>query len=583
MTSPYRRLGEGLAAKQPPAKDAFQTDPRALKQWIAALPMANAGATARLLYQALRELNNIAIDPNVRLAALESLRLPIGQIADWVDRQIVGSTFPLPPQKQQLGTIARDFQHELALGYRTAVFNFCGPDGKVPFLKGKAVALALERAIAHLGSQLSKAYLLYATPPTGLWKTLHDLYRFAVLSRLDDKPVEDPLLGEAEITPRTSYAHALLLAISNPYRLTQKEIHDSYLVTRVWAPGCRLGEGRLGDRAFAVPMDTDHGPGYLPEERASDAGAVLSFDPSPLEQELERQLALVSGVGGPISFRLRNAPAVSVGPDLVRRLMASWQPQSDRGHSRLPAGHHLDTLIGLHAVHYYLAGAVDFETFVRRTCGPAVHFNERDRAASWTAAPDAGKPESFRAVVRDQSLGGYRIEWEAAASVRARVGEVIGLAPPGDEGEEQDWMVGLIRWMRIDPHGRVDAGIELLARSARAAVLRVLDTSGHPKPPVRAVHLEMGRANGDGEAPYHVLAPSVLERGAPKYELTTAPPRYSEDDEPETHVLPSITVVDQSGSYVRFAPRAEASGAGQQDLPSRPHDPVAELVAGLQG
>ena len=55
MTSPYRRLGEGLAAKQPPAKDAVQTDPRALKQWIAALPMANAGATARLLYQALRD------------------------------------------------------------------------------------------------------------------------------------------------------------------------------------------------------------------------------------------------------------------------------------------------------------------------------------------------------------------------------------------------------------------------------------------------------------------------------------------------------------------------------------------------
>jgi hypothetical protein len=580
MTSPYRRLGEGLAAKQPPAKDAFQTDPRALRQWIAALPMANAGATARLLYQALRELNNIAIDPNVRLAALEALRAPIGQIADWVDRQIVGSTFPLPPQKQQLGTIARDFQHELALGYRTTVFNFCGPDGKVPFLKGKSVALALERAIAHLGAQLSKAYLLYATPPTGLWKTMHDLYRFAVLTRLDDKPVEDPLLGEAELTPRAAYAHALLLAISNPYRLTQKEIHDSYLVTRVWAPGCRIGEGRLGDRAFAVPLDSDAGPGYLPEERSGDAAAVLSFDPSPLEAELERQLSLVAGVGGAISFRLRNAPAVSIGPDLVRRLMQSWQPLSDRTHARLPAGHQLDTLIGLHAVHYYLAGAVDFETFVRRTCGPAVHFNERDRAASWTTAPDAGKPECFGAVVRDQSLGGYRIEWEGAASVRARVGEVIGLAPLAEEGEEQDWMVGLIRWMRIDPHGKVDAGIELLARQARAAVLRVIDGAGHPKPPVRAVHLEMGRANGDGEAAFHVLAPSVLERGAPKYELTTSPPRYSDDDEPETRELPSISVVDQSGSYVRFAPRSEPHGASGHDVHPPAYDPAAELAAG---
>ena len=69
------------------------------------------------------------------------------------------------------------------------------------------------------------------------------------------------------------------------------------------------------------------------------AGRVVLDTANRVEQELERQLALVSGVGGPISFRLRNAPAVSVGPDLVRRLMASWQPQSDRGHSRLPAGH----------------------------------------------------------------------------------------------------------------------------------------------------------------------------------------------------------------------------------------------------
>lgn len=584
MTSLYRRLGEGLTARQPPAKDAFQTDPRTLRQWIAALPMANAGASARLLYQALRELNNIIIDPAVRLGALEALRAPIGQIADWVDRQIVGSSFPLPPQKQQLGTVARDFQHELALGYRTALVSLCAPDGKVPFLKGKAVAMALERAIAHLGAHLSKAYLLYMTPPAGLWRTMHDLFRFAQAVKLDDKEIEDPLLGNAEIAPRTSYMHALLLAISNPYRLSQKDIHDSYLVTRVWAASARLTTGYGGERSFSIPLDSDAGPGYLPEERTTEPDSMLSFDTMQLEQELERQLALIAGVGGQITFRMKSAAAVSITPDLVRRLVHSWQPIASRGQARLPAGHKLDTLIGLHAIHYYLAGMVDFETFVRRTCGPAVHFNERDRAASWTAqgGQESMKPESFAALVRDQSLGGYRIEWDQAEMVRARVGEIVGLAPQADEGEEQDWMVGIIRWMRIDPHGKVDAGIELLARQTRAAVLRALDGAGHPKPPVRAIHLHAARVNGNGasganghEPPFSVVAPSVVERGAPKYELITVPERYSDDDEMQTRLLPSITVLDQSGSYVRLAPRVEQPPRVEHET-----DPVAQLVAG---
>lgn len=47
-------LGEGLPERRNPGKDSFQAEPRALKQWVAALPLANASATARLLYQALR-------------------------------------------------------------------------------------------------------------------------------------------------------------------------------------------------------------------------------------------------------------------------------------------------------------------------------------------------------------------------------------------------------------------------------------------------------------------------------------------------------------------------------------------------
>ena len=564
MSTFYRRLGEGLPERRAPGADAFSTEARQLKQWIAALPLANASATARQLYQALRAINRLRIDPIERIAALEALRRPVSQIAENVDRQIVGSTFPLPPAKAQLGTVARDFQEEMALGYRMALLDLVGSDGKIPFMRGKSVTLALERAIAHLGGQLSKAYLLYATPPAGLWQALHDLYRVAQWLRLEDKTVADAELGGTDVSPRWSYLHALLLAISNPYRLAQKDIHEAWLVTRAWSRTAQLRSGSAGEHAYAIPLDEDRGPGYLPEERSSEVGAVLYFDTAPLERELERQMGLVSGVQGPISFRIKGAAAVSVEPQLIRRIMQSWTPLASRNHVRLPAGHPLDTLVGLHAIHYFLAGELDFENFVRRACGPAVHLNDRDRAAAWTAQGlEFTRPELYRAKVIDQSLGGYRIEWDRADAVRARVGEIVAVAQAlgDDEGEDRDWMIGMIRWLRIAPEGRVDAGIELLARQARAAVLRTLDGQGHPKPPVRAIRLEAMRG-ADGEIrPYSVVAPSVLERGALRYELVVAPERYAERDVAELVEMPGIAVLEQSGTYLRLAPRAPSGGA----------------------
>jgi hypothetical protein len=551
----HRKLGEGLPERRPPTKDSFQTEPRALKMWIEALPLANASATARLLFQALREINGLRIDPALRVAALEALRRPVAQIAEAIDRQIIGSSFPLPPQKQQLGSVAQDFQRELALGFRMAAYELCLPDGKVGFLRGKQVTHALERAIAHLGAQLCKAYLVYATPPEGLWATLHDLYRFAASVNLEDKPIEDPLLGGAEMAPRSSYLHALLFAVSNPYRLGQKEIHDGYQVTRIWAPQCELVAGHGGERAYAIPVEEDKGPGYLPEERRSEAG-VLSFDTSALERDLKRQLAAVEGVGGPISFRMKGAPAVTIPVDLVRRLMYSWEPVAQRSHARLPAGHRLDSLIGLTAIHYHLASRTDFESFMRRVRGPGITLSDRERAATWTHGGESA-PEVFSALVLDQSLGGYRIEWDKAESVKARVGEIVGFAAPVDEPDDADWMVGIIRWLRISPDGRVDAGVELLAREARAAALRALDGEGRPKPPVRAIRMEPLRKPGQpGQEPSTVtlLAPSVLERTAPRFELTTAAHRYADTEDAEVHHVEGLQLLEQTANYVRLVP-----------------------------
>jgi hypothetical protein len=109
----------------------------------------------------------------------------------------------------------------------------------------------------------------------------------------------------------------------------------------------------------------------------------------------------------------------------------------------------------------------------------------------------------------------------------------------------------VIRWLRISPDGAVDAGIELLAREARAAALRTMDSDGRPKPPVRAIALEpMGNGALHGAS---VLAPNVVERNAPQFELTMAADRFGTEDDASVSLIDELEVVEQPGTYFRMA------------------------------
>ncbi len=126
----------------------------------------------------------------------------------------------------------------------------------------------------------------------------------------------------------------------------------------------------------------------------------------------------------------------------------------------------------------------------------------------------------MRAKVLDQSLGGYRLVWEKIDGMRVKVGEILGLAPLAEDGEAQDWMVGTIRWLRIEPSGAMDAGVELLARRALPVGLRSFDPHGVPRAAVRGVLLDQAPNGDDAAAGNSIIAPHLFDRDAHEIELT---------------------------------------------------------------
>ncbi len=551
MTSLYKRLAEGFPDRQPPTRGSMHAEPKGLQEWVDALPLANGLAAARSLLQTLRDMNATKIDGLQRLAGLELLRSPIAQMVAQADRQVVGSSFPMPQSKQQLGVQSRDFHEALALGYRMAAFEICLPEGKIPFLKGKQVATALQRAASHHNEQLLRGYLLYAAPQPGVWQHLHDLYRFADSVSLLEKSIDDALLGKLSFSVKECYAHVVLFALCNPYRLSQREMLDGFELARIWAPLFRMGK-ESGAADIGISMERDEGPGYVPEERDAGIPPTLKFDTNDIDRSIARDLALAGPGQAQVSFRSKGGNPVSVSPDFVQRLATSWRPAPDRHHARLSAGHYLDTLIGLHGIHYHLAGGTDFEKFVREIRGPGISMTERDKSASWmNTMSDSTKPTALRSKVLDQGLGGYRLEWGLESGAKARIGELVGLAAVGDDhDEEREWMIGAIRWLRFTADGRVQAGIELLAREAYAAAVRAADAAGHFRAPVRAIELQPMR-NGS-LTQLSILTPSVVDRGMSQIEVSRGPDHWSDSRDASVRVLSELDVIENTGAYIRL-------------------------------
>ncbi len=556
MSGLFERLVHELPERYAPTKSSFATDAKSLRAWLAQLPLANPGATARLLIGALREMNQLRVDPQQRLDALELLRKPIEQIVSTLTGQIFGDRFPLPAQKLQLGRLANDFERELALGYISVAYDFCAPAGAVPFMRAKPVALALTRAIQHRGACLYQAYLRYDAPSAGTWRSLHDLFRFAVGVDVDTRANPDPLLADVQISARQAYMHALLFALSNPYRFTQRENAEIHVLTRVWATHCELREGRAPDGAIAVRVDSDSSLGYLPEERETPGDGLWALEINALIRVLQGRLAKLPADTGQISFNLRGGPVIVAQAAFVERLMSLWESHNERNHQRLAAGYLMDTVIGLHDLHYVLADNEDFEAFLLKTRGVAVNLYENEHVPAWanTSINGNAKVRRLQANVLDQSLSGYRLAWDNIEGMRVRVGELIGLAAPAEDGEAQDWMIGVIRWLRIDSDGAMEAGIELLARRALPIAVRSIDSKGRPRTAMRGISLESIDTGGDVAAieVVSIMVPQTFDAGASEIELTHPADPLAWPSEPRVEHHRGLRAVNCGGGYLRL-------------------------------
>ncbi|MDD1137270.1 molecular chaperone [Pseudomonas sp. TNT2022 ID233] len=471
-----------------------EATPRDLKRWIAGLPKANIGETARLLYQGLGELNQLLTPSDNRLHLLELLRPEVYFVCQHLERHFLHQAIMLDERSRKISNLCQALQSQLAIGYKQIILRIAP---KYSRDRAALVSEALQRAAHALKGQLVRATQLYNAAPEQLWFELHQLFRCACELQLQHRRVRDDLASlTGELSVEQTYLAALLLGSARCNQLRQNQIARLAQVVEPWSAWLKLHPANPREGLFAVSAEIDAGPRYRSQFRSEQQASLLGFDPQPLVNAIEAHLLhqdATTPLPVPSGLTL----------DTLQHLHATWGEAAERSFQRTVGQGNLTVCVGMSALHFYLGGERTFSELLKHPGARAADFSRavvQGEKDSWSQAFDAA-PQStsdellpyeeirYEPLIDDEgdadspphyptyalpvinhSPGGYCLAWPKDVPAELQAGEMVGI----QDSLNQGWSIAVVRWIRQVRGAGTQMGIELVAPHARPCGLQLV-------------------------------------------------------------------------------------------------------------
>jgi hypothetical protein len=499
-----------------PTSDALPSHPRKVKKWLAALPQANMGEMTRQIFTRLRELNREKMPNKHRLENMETFREPARNIFNHLKKYFINRTLPLPEKSKKIITLNQSLLQEMALGYKIIVYEAANNIDKK--IDNKNLGIAITRAIKYQSELLFRASEIYGQIPEGNWYDIHQMYAYAEMKDIHNKPVKDPEHPDSKTTIENAYKHVLLFSLARPTAMRQSDTERVYNKLYEWSKLAMLGgqaEENQINNFFCARVGDDRPPSYLNQHDCETSGKVYTLDTTELVNAIRTQIGDVQ----------KKQETITVGENLpletLNTLTISWGTSPERRFSRAERAGHIAVAIGLtHAAKTIREGNIpeisnqkandqyiapidelenfsletisdDFKAMSDKSSGYMTHTevaNTKDNAWDMVAK---GKvmTEAFdheRKLVETSKLklnkeeddlhwevvnisaGGYCLRWNSENTSKAQIGELIALheREPDDHFE---WRVGTIRWMQFTRENGLEIGVQIMSPKVIAA------------------------------------------------------------------------------------------------------------------
>ena len=476
-----------------------EASPRAFRDWVEGLPIANVGESARQLYHAVIELNQLDVTPALRMKLLGQLRPQLNFICDQLSQHFLGCSIVLTEKQRKVANLALALQRHLATGYKIVISQLA--ETPSPEKHKDANAHACHRAIASIGNTVLRSSQLYAPSPKGAWYEAHQIFSWAFSLGITNISIEDPVNRYHQKTSVAgAYKRLLLLGCCRPNQLRQKELGEVYGLFECWTEETELLQRGMSNALFIVNLDKDAPPTYRNLLKTPLTSRHIGFDSTELAEGIGR-------LAEPENRSRKRTPELpgKVSEALLMHLSQALGVLTKRSFRRMESSGTLEVCVGMTAVHYFSAGQIPFNRFVdAQDAGPEENVflgAAQRRNDPWAGAFDAGHGESitspdapinfrgsggdmagdsqrayplYRVSLENTSPGGYCINWDAEMPSSLQTGEILGVR----ENSDHPWSIALIRWIRQSGGRTTQLGVELLGPGATPCAIRLDNKSG---------------------------------------------------------------------------------------------------------
>lgn len=502
-------------------------------EWMKALPLSRIAQAYDALLGQLRALAESDIGPRDRATIAELARDPVAHLHAELARRYAGK--PQPPEERE----AEAADQAIALWQALWIqYSIC----LKPLLEGRTElkgvkAKVLQRAL-YVGKQLLIVHgLSRRIPSAELFQELHAYYRLAEMLDCTMAGVSDQLMPDADgVSCYSTYSHALLLGLADPYALTVRQIELTDRWLGQWAhkvfPYAKQRENEAA--VIIVDLDATHGAILANAGSKMHSDSVRFGYPAKLATSVRGRLKRLANGASPSELQLGDDVSADAASALLTHLASRW--------SHVPAGGYrkrstaVEIVAGGIEAAYFRVGGRSFNrqdplgrdadpTRYLQTVGGISDFDRRREAAerSWPWEKWYGICEWREATIRHQGNGSYHWFLDQLVAVR-------------EEG--QTWL-GHVSRLAVEPDGGMALSVKLWPGDPKVFALRLVNPNRTEEAPAPALLLT--------ETPEEPATVVMSPR-------TFVPNRIMRCEEPgPVRKLKLLRVVQRGGDFERVA------------------------------
>jgi len=395
-----------------PAGAPLFVDADGAARWVKALSITDVKGVYDDVLGQLRALAAAALPPRERARIAEVLRQEVAYLHTELARRYAGKPQPAGERDREPALQAVALWQALWEHYSLCLKPLLEGDPTLEHVRAKL----LQRGL-YVGKQLVLVYgLARRVPPASLWQELHAYFRLVEMQDCAAQAVSDPLLPNGiGVSCYSTYSHALLLGLADPYAMSIKQIQLADRWLEMWARKVNPAPTRRETEGPVILVDLDTGaPARLAAAAPVEESPSLRFAyADKLAASVRGRLKRLQTGANPAELQLGHDCSVEQCTTLLSYLDWRWY-QPPRQLPNVPPANLSLCAGGLDAAYFRISG----RSFDRR--GPLKPHGAQSvgHLASLDALTDydRGREQAERTWAWERFEGTY--EWREATLVR---------------------------------------------------------------------------------------------------------------------------------------------------------------------